>query len=123
MSLPFYFSVHVFAVLLLFVALGGAALHNATGGTAATNPKRGLIAATHGAALLLLLITGFGAAGKGGAMAAGFPGWIGLKLVIWLLLGAAIVPLNRKPGFGLTMWIVLPSLGALAGYLAKMRPF
>lgn len=123
MSHSFYLVLHVFSVMLLFLAFGGAALHSAAGGTKATNPKRGLVAATHGLALVLLVVSGFGVAGKGGHFANGFPLWIMVKLGLWLVFGAAIVPLGRKAGSGGALWVVLPLLGLVAAWLGVTRPF
>lgn len=125
MSYPFYKIVHIAAVLLLFMALGGAAFHSAQGGTKADNPLRKRIAATHGIALLILFIAGFGAAGKGGMMGgdAGFPLWIVAKIVIWMLLGASIVLTNRMARSGSWLWWALPALGGISAWLAIAKPF
>lgn len=123
MSYPFYKLVHIAGVLLLFIALGGAAFHSATGGTKETNTLRGRVAATHGIALLIVLVAGFGAAGKGGFMSEGFPGWIAAKLLLWLLFGASIVLTGRKAGSGSWLWWAFPALGALSAWLAIAKPF
>ena len=123
MSYPFYKIVHIFAVLLLFTALGGAAMHNAQGGTRATNAKRGLVGMTHGIALMLILVAGFGAAGKAGFFEGGFPGWLIAKIVLWVVFGAALTPLSRVKGSGRVLWLVRPVLGGVAAWLAIAKPF
>ena len=123
MSYPVYKIIHVFAALLLFTALGGAALHNVRGGTRDDNPERGRIGATHGLAMVLLLFAGFGAAGKGGMLHHGLPGWVVAKLFLWLGFGAVIVVLNRAGGSGRWLWWALPALGTLAASFAILKPF
>jgi hypothetical protein len=123
MSYEFYKALHVFGVVLLFTSLGAFAHHSATGGTKSDNPRRKVAGATHGIALLLVLIAGFGAAGKGGWMSQEFPLWIAAKLVIWLFFGAAVTALGKRPGLGSILWWVLPIVGGLAGAIAIYKPF
>ncbi len=123
MSYTFYKTLHVFGVILLFTSLGAYAHHNATGGTKADNSRRKVSAATHGIALLILLVAGFGAAGKAGMMSNGFPLWIAAKLVLWFFFGGVVAMLGKKPGIGSILWWVMPLLGGLAGYLAIYKPF
>lgn len=125
MSYPFYKIVHIASVLLLFIALGGAAFYNASGGTKEANPLRKRVSATHGIALTLILIAGFGAAGKGGMMGgdAGFPLWIVAKIVLWLVFGASIVLTNRVAGSGKWLWWAFPVLGGISAWLAIAKPF
>jgi hypothetical protein len=123
MSAQFYKILHIAAVMLLFISLGAAAFHSATGGTKATNPLRARVAATHGIALLVIFVAGFGVAGKAGWMSDGFPGWIAAKLVLWLLFGASIVLTNRAAGSGKWLWWAFPALGAVSAWLAIAKPF
>jgi hypothetical protein len=123
MSYAFYKAFHVFGVILLFTSLGAFAHHNAAGGTKADNPRRKIAGATHGIAMMILLVAGFGAAGKGGMMSEGFPLWLIAKLAIWLFFGAIVTALGKKPGIGSILWWVLPILGGVAGVLAIYKPF
>ncbi|MFT4702358.1 MAG: cytochrome bd-type quinol oxidase subunit 2 [Bradymonadia bacterium] len=124
-SFQFYKVVHILGVLLMFMALGGAAFHSATGGDKTTNPLRKMVASTHGTALLVIFIAGFGAAGVGGFMGGenGFPLWIAAKIVLWLVFGALIVPLNKAKGSGKILWYAMPVLGAISAWLAIYKPF
>lgn len=118
MSLLFYKVVHVAAVLFVIAALGGAAVRALAGAT--DDRSRKLPGITHGIALLLVLVTGFGALAKLGA---GFPGWAIAKAAIWLFLGAAPVLVRKKPELATLWWWSLPLLGGVAGWLAIAKPF
>ncbi len=119
MSAQFYNVLHILGILLAFVALGGATLR-AAAGTSDDAPGRKLALATHGGALLVILVSGFGMLAKLGL---GFPTWVWLKLVIWLLIGAAIAVVRRMPRQATVFWFAIPLLGAAAAYLAIYKPF
>ncbi len=119
MSALLYKVLHILGVLLAFAALGGATLR-ALAGARDDAPGRRLAMATHGVALLLILISGFGMLAKLGY---GFPVWVWLKIVIWLLIGAAIALIRRLPAHATLFWFALPVLGAAAAYLAIYKPF
>lgn len=116
MSYAFYNTLHIVGIMLVFMALGATVLHAANAGTREQNPSRKLVAALHGVGLLVIIVAGFGMLAKTGGMAAGLPGYIHPKLLVWLCLGAAPVLVSRKPGTAKAMWLVLPLLGAVAAY-------
>lgn len=116
MSYEFYKVLHVVGIILVFMTLGATVLHAANGGTREHNPSRKLVAALNGVGLLLIIVAGFGMLAKIQSMSAGIPAWLHPKLFIWLLIAAAPVLINRKPGTARLMWIVLPLLGAAAAW-------
>lgn len=120
MSYEFYKVLHVVGIILVFMTLGAtvlhAANHNGPPGTREHNPSRKLVAALNGVGLLLIIVAGFGMLAKIQSMSAGIPSWLHPKLFIWLLIAAAPVLINRKPGTARLMWIVLPLLGAAAAW-------
>lgn len=120
MRYEIYAVLHIFGIILTFMALGAAALHAGNGGTRETNPSRRAVAIAHGVGLVIILVAGFGMLAKkyGGAL----PGWVHPKLLIWLLLGATTTLLARKPGSAKVMWFVLPLLGGTAAYLGLNHP-
>lgn len=120
MSYEFYRLVHFVGLAAVFVALGGATLHAINGGTHETNRARGLMAATHGVGLLLVLVAGFGMLAKHNL---GMGGWVHAKLTLWVLLGALVAVPLRMPGAARALWFVLPLLLALGGWLAVTKPF
>jgi hypothetical protein len=121
-SYQLYNLLHILGIVLVFMALGGLAFHGANGGTKDTNKVRGLVMATHGVGLVLILIAGFGMLARTRPMGAGFPGWLHPKLLIWVLIAVAPVILNRKPAWSKPLWFVLPLLAATSAYFAINHP-
>ena len=115
MSYEFYKVLHVVGIMLVFLALGGATLHAANGGTREQNASRKVVAALHGTGMLLLIVAGFGMLARIG-MGNGIPHFVYPKLLVWLILGAAPAILSRKPGSAALMWFIFPLLGAVAAY-------
>lgn len=105
---------HIFGIVLLFMSIGALAFHGLAGGTRETNPARGLVAATHGLGVLLLIVAGFGMLHTkyGGAL----PGWVHPKLLVWLVLAAAPSILGRSPGAARVFWLLAPLLALGAAY-------
>ncbi len=119
MSYAFYKVLHLVAVLFLFTSLGSLAVNAATGGS---TKLRKLSMAVHGISLAVVLVAGFGLLARLGVMSH-FPFWAYGKLVVWLLLGVAVVALKRKPEWTPGLWIAMPVLGGIAAWLAVTKPF
>ena len=117
-----YQLIHILGILLVFMALGGLSLHAMNGGTRDSNRARVLVALTHGLGLLLILVAGFGMLARLGVMSGGLPGWVWVKVVVWLVLAALIVVPYRKPGWSRALWFGMPVLGVIAAYSALSRP-
>ena len=117
-----YQLLHILGTMLVFMALGALSLHAMNGGTRDSNRARALVAITHGFGLLLMLVAGFGMLARLGSMGAGLPGWVWVKVVIWLLLAVSIVVPYRKPEWSKAMWFALPILGLIAAYSVLYRP-
>lgn len=123
-SYSFYKVVHIFGILLTWSALGALVLHAANGGDKSTNKKRGLVAATHGIGMVIILVGGFGLLARIGQMhGAGFPTWIWIKLAIWVVTGALIMLPLRVPKLATPLWFLIPMLGGFAAYTANYKPF
>ena len=120
-----YRLVHFFGIFLLLTALGGGVMRAilGEGGTeaerAAAGRTRRLIAISHGVALLLILVGGFGMLAR---LDIGFPMWIVAKLAIWLLLGAGLTVAYRMKASARLVWFAIPVLGLLAAWLAYVKP-
>jgi hypothetical protein len=118
MSYEFYKILHIFSVLLLFMALGTvAATGSADGGR-----LRRLGGVAHGVALAIILVAGFGLLAKL-RMFGSIPGWVLIKLGLWVLLGLAVLPLRRRPEWTVWLWPLIPVVGGLAAWLAVTKPF
>ena len=80
-----------------------------------------MVAISHGVALTIIFVAGFGMHAKLGID--GFPGWFLAKLGLWLVIGGLFALPYRHKLSGQALWYVLPVLGALAGWLALSKPF
>ena len=121
MSLVAYRLLHIFSMMLLFTSLGGLLLASRAGVT--TGVSRKTAGMTHGIALILLLVTGFGALAKLGLSSpAQWPAWLWIKALLWLAFGGVIVLIRRSPNASTLLWWLLPLLGALAAYMALFKP-
>lgn len=119
MSYEFYKVAHILGLTLVVLSLGGILLYAINGGTKTNNSFRKGAMITHGVGLLLLLVAGFGMLAKLGIH--GIPGWIGGKLVIWLILGA-LVGLGYKQQLAKRLWLAVPLLVVIATVLAIAKP-
>jgi hypothetical protein len=121
MSIAVYKLIHIFSIMLLFTAFGGLLLAARAG--VETGVSRKLAGITHGIALLLILISGFGALARiGMSNPATWPAWLWIKALIWLALGAVVVVIKRSPRLAPALWWILPLLGGIAAYLALKNP-
>lgn len=123
MSYQLYTLIHIFGVIILFMALGGTIFHVVNGGTKENNSWKKPLAAIHGVALFIIFLGGFGLMARLEISHLSPPGWIWAKLVIWLFLGAAIALPYRVKGLAKPLVLILPLLGALATWLAVYKPF
>lgn len=127
-----YRLLHFFGIFLLLTALGGAVMRAMVGGarTAAAMPGeaadeaarrvRRLIGTSHGVALFLILLGGFGMLAR---LDIGMPGWVIAKIGVWLLLGGLLAAARRMGGRARTLWFAIPVLGLVAAWLAYTKPF
>ncbi len=122
-SHQFYNVLHIVGIVLVMSSLGGAAVHALNGGTRATNRARGLLAALHGTGVLVILVGGFGMLARlGFRHGAMFPGWLLVKLAVWVVAAAALFLPYRRPALAKPLWLALPVLGGLAAYMAIYKP-
>ncbi len=123
-SYTVYKVVHLLGIFLLMAALGGLAIHAANGGVRRESLTRRLVSGSHGIALFLILLGGFGMLARLAAPG-GFalPGWIWAKVAIWVLLGAVAVVPYRRPQFARWVFVLVPTLGLVAAIVALTKPF
>ena len=121
-SLETYKLLHILGVLITFAALGGLALTVLNGATKQNSGARGTIAMAHGVGTFVILLGGFGALARLG-MNGGLPGWILVKLAIWLVMAGLVVVPYRKPELAKPIFWLLPVLGAVAVGMALWKPF
>ncbi len=116
---------HIAAILLLFASLGGLAIFSASSHADEAKAKslRILLIACHGISLVLILVAGFGLLARIGIKhGVGWPTWVYIKLVLWILLGAAVALYKRMPGLAKGLFFAMPLLGAIAAGVAVYKP-
>jgi hypothetical protein len=120
-SFAAYKVVHILGVLFVFASLGALILASRDGAWGGRGRK--LAGMTHGIALLVVLIAGFGAMARLGMGNPGhWPLWVWIKALIWLVLGGIIVLIRRAPQLSTLLWWLLPLLGAIAAWAAIYKP-
>lgn len=121
MSTEFYKVLHLLAILVLFMSMGGLAMVTLRDGTEEDKKRaRKPLMILHGVALLVIFVAGFGLMARMGMMGSGWPTWIFGKLGVWLVLGG-ITALLKKP-LGLAWYLIVPALGAVGAMLAVLKP-
>lgn len=122
-SRNFYEILHILGIALMFVAIGGVAVHAANGGTKAESQTRKMVSIGHGVGALLVLVGGFGMLARIGMQhGAGFPTWLWVKIAIWAILSAVVLIPYRKPALARPFFLLLPTLAGVAVYMAVYKP-
>jgi len=118
-----YKLIHIFGISLLIFSLGGLWLQAIDNRVPVSGRGRKLLGMAHGAALLIILVAGFGLLARLGISHwVAWPWWVWGKVGIWVLLG--MTPLVTRKSVTLTrsLWLTVPILAALAAYLAIYKP-
>ena len=119
--LSVYKNIHLIGVFMVLMALGGLLLHRINGGTQ-HHPWRKPVAITHGVGMFLVLLGGFGMLARLGIFWP-WPGWITVKVMIWIVLGGLVTVIFRKPTLAKPLWWITIALGGLAALFAGTKPF
>ena len=118
-----YKLIHLFGILLLMFSLGGLYLQATDDRARVPGGGRKLLGMLHGAALLIILVAGFGLLARLGISHwVAWPWWVWGKVGIWLLLGATPLIIRASVTFTRSLWLAVPILGAVATYLAIYKP-
>jgi uncharacterized membrane protein len=112
--------VHLAAVFLLMAAVGAQC---AVAASREDQPGvRKLAAALHGLTLAVIVVVGLMMLARLG-MEGGVPGWIWLKLLLWLLFGALPLVVRRlQKTAAQAALLLLPLLAAVAAWAALLKP-
>jgi len=121
MPITFYTLLHIIGIILLVQSVT-AAVYHAMSRPGEPDPRRKMLTITHGVAMLLMLVSGFGMLARLG-LTDGLPPWIYGKLLIWLVFGASIALVNRGKGSPMVWWVLIIVLGGAAGWLGIFKPF
>lgn len=113
-----YKVMHIVGVMLLLLSIGGYIILSMNG----TQRGKRLALITHGIAVLIILVAGFGLMARLGYIT-GWPVWIWFKLGIWVMLTSIIIFIKKYPQFSAILWFVVPLLSGFGAYLAVYKPF
>lgn len=122
MPYDIYKLIHLLGIFVLVTTLAMASTHLLRGGTRADFPRRRALGISHGAASFLILLGGFGMLARLGIVHDALPGWILLKLGIWLLLSAALALALRATAGARAVLVGTPLLALLAAAIALYKP-
>ncbi len=117
-----YEIIHVIGIAMLFVAIGGVAVHAANGGTKANTATRGIVSMTFGIGSFLIVLGGFGMMARLGLVRGMPPTWLIVKMLIWLALSGIVMVPYRRPQLAKPFLVLLPLLAGLAVYMAVYKP-
>ena len=112
-----YKVIHLLGVLLLLCGIGGVWALAAAATEQTRRSARKLLMASHGVAMILILVAGFGMMARL-SISGAWPLWIWIKVGIWLLLGALPVLLKRFASPVAALFFLAPILGAIAAWAA-----
>lgn len=120
-SLEIYKFVHLLGVLTIFLSLGGVFLF-AVNGSERKHPWRKRLLITHGLGIFFAVVAGFGMLARMG-ISWPWPGWIAIKLAIWVIFAVLPTVIIRMPSWAKSLWWLVILLGGGAAYLAGQKPF
>ncbi len=119
--MPFaaYKIVHLTFIFVLFLSLGAYAVSYDEG----RHRARRLAAVGHGVATLIIVVSGFGMlAQKGITSLASWQPWVWVKFGVWVAFALSLPLLKRVPALRGVLWVAFPLLGALAAFMALVKP-
>lgn len=123
MSLVFYKWVHLFGVIMVFTALGGALFASLQNPDKKSLAGRKVIGALHGGGLLLALVGGFGLMARM-QLKLSQHGWLHGKMLMWLAFGASLAFLYKTAKPKKLRWVpILLLMAALTLWLVEWKPF
>ena len=124
MSFELYKVLHLFGIFLMIASLGANLGFAMNGGTKGDNRVRKLMGMGHGLGMIIILVTGFGMLAQLGIIApAEWGGWVHAKITIWFILGAAVALVFRGAAMSRALWVIVPILATMAGWIALTKPF
>lgn len=121
MSLEIYKIIHLMGVFMVIGGLSAYAAASAMCGAEIPQSRR-IFGLVHGFGMGLSLLGGFGLLARMG-IHGDWPGWVFVKLIVWLALGAIMAPVKRSPKSAKLLWGVMFALVFLNVYVTIAKPF
>jgi uncharacterized membrane protein SirB2 len=113
-----YKAFHIVSIVILFISFGFL-VATSVGGSSPQLKKWSLI--SHGVSWVLVLISAFGLVGALG-LEKDFPNWAKGKFFVWILLGAMVYPIKKRPTWTFFNLTLAPVLGSIAITLVVFKP-
>ena len=118
-----YKLIHIFGILLLIFSLGGLCLQATDDRERVSGSGRKFLGMAHGAAVLIILVAGFGLLARLSiSHGVAWPWWVWGKVGIWVFLGVTPFVIRKSVTLTRSLWLGVPILGAVAAYLAIYKP-
>jgi uncharacterized membrane protein len=121
MSYLTYKFIHISGIIMLLTSMGGLCFHVIAGGDKENFKARKFFGMTHGIALVVSLVGGFGLLARLGTSA--LEGWVIAKFCIWVLFGGYSALIYRTSHLAKLHWVIIVALGMTAAFLAQNKPF
>ncbi len=119
LSYQVYKILHLVSLFGVFMCLGALVIHHMNGG-AKHFPARRWLVLSFTTFMFLAFVGGFGLMARLGS---GMQTWIYAKIALWLVIGAYMSLIARKPDWSKVHWFVLLVLGATGASVALYKPF
>ena len=119
LSYQVYKILHLVSLFGVFMCLGALVIHHMNGG-AKHFPARMWLVLSFAIFMFLAFVGGFGLMARLGS---GMQTWIYAKIALWLVIGAYMSVIARKPDWSKVHWFVLLVLGATGASVAVYKPF
>jgi hypothetical protein len=120
-SYEVYKLVHLVGIFLVLLGLGGL-IAKAAKGDGRDHPWHKTASMAHGIGLFLIFLSGFGLLARL-TIPWPYPGWVFVKLVLWLLLGGLVALVSRAPKMAKVYFWVTLVLSGTAAFFAIFKPF
>jgi hypothetical protein len=123
MSYITYKLIHFLGLFTALVVMAARAGWLMKGDTTTASTRRRATGVAHGIAVFLILLGGFGMLARLGIAQQGLPGWIYLKLAIWVTFAGLIALVGRGTTAARVALVALPLLALAGGAVALYKPF
>ena len=123
MPYAIYKLMHLAGIFTMLVSFTLACAHAIREGAAADPRARRGFAITHGIAVLAILTGGFGMLARLGTVHGMLPGWILIKLTLWVAIAGAIALPHRMPNRARVLPVLVTLVGLAAAATAIYKPF
>ena len=123
MSFLAYKVTHLFGIFTLVTILAGVCVDSLRGSRPAGSRHAVPVRIGFASALFVTLFGGFGMLARMGVLGSGLPGWVMLKLAIWISVAAAGLLPYRGARAARAVLFAVPITAVLAGAIALFKPF